>query len=85
METKRSNKRATLSWLKGRNKSGKGTDTLGLAIGVWFCTVPLIFFLAVLFFDLKVALLTVAGLFLIILLVCNIICRISKSHYEQMK
>jgi hypothetical protein len=57
MGTKRSNKRATLSWPKGRNKSGKGTDTLGLASGVWFCTVPLIFFLAVLFFDLKVALL----------------------------
>jgi hypothetical protein len=30
---------------------------MGLASGVWFCTVPLIFFLAVLFFDLKVALL----------------------------
>jgi L-asparagine transporter-like permease len=74
-----------LSWLEGANKSGKAKDTLGLTIGVWFCTVPLIFFLAVLFFDLKVALLTVIVLFLIILLVCNIICRINKSQYEQMK
>jgi hypothetical protein len=30
-------------------------------------------------------LLTVIVLFLIILLVCNIICRIHKSQYEQMK
>jgi L-asparagine transporter-like permease len=74
-----------LSWLDVANKSGKAKDILGLAIGVWFCTVPLIFFLAVLFFDLKIALLTVIVLFLIILLVCNIICRINKSQYEQMK
>ena len=74
-----------MSWLDVANKSGKAKDILGLAIGVWFCTVPLIFFLAVLFFDLKVALLTVIVLFLIILLVCNIICRIHKSQYEQMK
>jgi L-asparagine transporter-like permease len=74
-----------LSWLDVANKSGKAKDILGLAIGVWFCTVPLIFFLAVLFFDLKVALLTVVVLFIVILLVCNILCRINKSQYEQMK
>jgi hypothetical protein len=74
-----------LSWLDGANKSGKAKDILGLAIGVWFCTVPLIFFLAVLFFDLKVALLTVILLFVIILLVCNIICKISNSQSEHMQ
>jgi hypothetical protein len=74
-----------LSWLEGANKSGKAKDTVGLAIGIWFCTVPLIFFLAVVFFDLKVALVTVVVLFLIILFVCNIICRISKSQSEEMK
>ena len=72
-----------LSGLKSANESGKGTDTLGLAIGVWFCTVPLIFFLAVLFFDLQVALVTVVVLFVVILLICNILCRISKSPSEQ--
>ena len=74
-----------MSWLEGANKSGKAKDTLGLTIGIWFCTVPLIFFLAVVFFDLKVALVTVVVLFIIILLVCNIICRISKSQSKEMK
>ena len=74
-----------MSWLEGANKSGKAKDTPGLAIGVWLCTVPLIFFLAVVFFDLKVALVTVVVLFLVILFVCNIICRISKSQSEEMK
>ena len=74
-----------MSWLESANKSGKAKDILGLTIGIWFCTVPLIFFLAVVFFDLKVALVTVVVLFIIILLVCNIICRISKSQSEQMQ
>lgn len=74
-----------MSWLEGANKSGKAKDILALTIGIWFCTVPLIFFLAVLFFDLKLALLIVVVLFIIILLVCNIICRISKSQFEQMQ
>jgi L-asparagine transporter-like permease len=66
-----------------QTKDEKTSDRLGLAIGLWFCTVPLIFFLAVLFFDLKVALVTVVVLFVIIVLVCNIICRINKSQSEQ--
>ena len=74
-----------MSWFEGANKSGKAKDTLGLAIGIWFCTVPLIFFLAVVFFDLKIALLTVVVLFVIILLFCNIICRISKSQSDSAK
>jgi ABC-type transport system involved in cytochrome bd biosynthesis fused ATPase/permease subunit len=74
-----------LSWLKGRNKNAQAKDTVSLAIGIWFCIVPLIFFLAVVFFDLNVALVTGVVLFLIILFVCNIICRISNPQSEQMK
>ena len=72
-----------MSGLNGANKSGSVKDILGMSIGIWFCTVPLIFFLAVVFFDLKVALVTVLVLFIVILLVCNILCRISKSQSEQ--
>lgn len=66
-----------------QTKDEKTSDRLGLAIGIWFCTVPLIFFLSVLFFDVKVALVTGVALFVIILLVCNIMCRISRSQSEQ--
>lgn len=49
-------------------------DGLSLAIGLWLCSVPLVFFLAVTFFDLRVASVSVALSFIVILFVCLAIC-----------
>jgi len=49
-------------------------DRLSLAICLWLCSVPFIFFMAVLFFDIGAAWVSVVSSFIIILLVCMAIC-----------
>ena len=56
---------------------------LGLAICLWLCTVPFLFFVAVALFDIRVAWAFVAVAFVVILLVCNVICRF--ELYEEAK
>jgi len=50
-------------------------DRLNVAIGLGLCCLPLIFFVAVVFFDIRTAWLSVVVAFVLILVVCNAICR----------
>ena len=50
---------------------------MNLALGLWLCLVPIVVFLMALFFNAGIALLAAIVLFLIMLLICNIVCRTS--------
>ncbi|MBI4490285.1 MAG: hypothetical protein HY694_14470 [Deltaproteobacteria bacterium] len=50
------------------------TDSLSLAIGIWLCTVPFLFFVAAALFDVHIAWASVVVAFVVILSVCNMIC-----------
>lgn len=58
-----------------KERSDTWAERLSLAICLWLCVTPFIFFLAVLFFDLRVASASTVVSLVIILLVCNAICR----------
>lgn len=50
-------------------------DRLSVAICLWLCTLPLLFFVMAVLFDARVAGASVAVAFVVILIVCNRICR----------
>lgn len=56
---------------------------LSLAICLWLCAVPFLFFVAVALFDLRIAWASMVVAFVVILLVCNVICRF--QPYEEAK
>jgi hypothetical protein len=58
-------------------------ERLSLAICLWLCTVPFLFFVAAALLDIRAAWATVVVAFVIILLVCNVICRF--RSYEEAK
>lgn len=64
-------------------KSELWTDRLSLAICLWLCTAPFFFFVVAALFDIRVAGTFVAVTFVVILLVCNVICRF--QSYEEAK
>jgi hypothetical protein len=61
------------------------TERLSLTICLWLCTVPFIFFLAMFFFDIRVAWSATAVSFVIILLVCNALCTFRLHEFEKEK
>ncbi len=58
-------------------------DRLGMAIGIWFCVVPFLFFVTLLFFDVWIASTSLVVAFVVILLICNVICRF--QSYEEVE
>ena len=52
---------------------------MSLALGLWLCVVPIVVYLVALFFDAGIALLAAIVLFLIMLLICNIVCRLAEQ------
>jgi membrane protein YdbS with pleckstrin-like domain len=61
------------------------TERLSIAICLWLCTVPFIFFLGMFFFDVRVAWTAAAVSFVIILLVCNALCTFRLHEFEKEK
>lgn len=59
------------------------TERLSIAICLWLCTVPFIFFLSMFFFDVRVAWTAAAVSFVIILLVCNALCTFRLREFEK--
>ncbi len=60
-------------------------ERLGLAICLWLCTVPFLFFVAAALFDIRIAWASVAVAFVVILLVCNVICRFQLHEEAKVK
>jgi hypothetical protein len=60
-------------------------ERLSLAICLWLCTTPFLFFVAAALFDVRIAWASVAVAFVLILLVCNLICRFRLSEFEKEK
>lgn len=60
-------------------------ERLSLAICLWLCTVPFLFFVAAALFDVRIAWASVAVAFVLILLVCNVICRFRLYEEEKAK
>lgn len=54
-------------------------DRLSVAIGLGLCCLPLVFFVAAVFFGVQIAWWAVAVAFVVILIVCNALCRF-RSH-----
>jgi len=52
---------------------------------LWLCTVPFLFFVAAVLFDVPIAWASVAVAFVLILLVCNVICRFRLYEFEKEK
>lgn len=71
--------------IRGMKKDGYElwTERLSIAICLWLCTVPFIFFLGVFFFDVRVAWTAAAVSFVIILLVCNALCAFRLQEFEK--
>ncbi|MBI2999523.1 MAG: hypothetical protein HYY46_13905 [Deltaproteobacteria bacterium] len=61
------------------------TERLGIAICLWLCAVPFLFFVAAVLFDVRIAWASVAVAFVLILLVCNVICRFRLYEFEKEK
>lgn len=60
-------------------------ERLSIAICLWLCTAPLLFFVAAALFDVRIAWTSVAVAFVVILLVCNVICRFRLHEFEKEK
>ena len=55
-------------------------DRLSVAIGLGICCLPFVFIVAAILFDVRTAWLSVVIAFILILLVCNAICRFPRNE-----
>jgi len=60
-------------------------ERLSVAIGLGLCTLPFVFVVMAILFDARVAFMSVLVAFVVILIVCNAVCRFRSDEEERAK